>query len=84
MACERAGIVFTVYAGCPARHRLNFLYPIIIPPDLWLSGPTDAGTRTVMYNLPVRCLMHLIGALLVLQLTIRCLVVQKVSGLTHI
>ena len=58
MACEKTGIVFTVYAGCPARRRLNFLYPVIIPPDLWLSGPTDAGTRTVMYNLPVRCLMY--------------------------
>jgi len=53
LACERAGMVFTVHAGCPAGHRLNFLYPIVLPPDLWLSGPTDSATRTVIYSLPV-------------------------------
>jgi len=51
MACPHASIVFTIYAGCPARHRLNFLYPIILPPDEWLSNATD--TAIIIYHLPV-------------------------------
>ena len=53
MACEHTSIIFTVYAGCSASHRLNFLYPIILPPDEWLSDATD--TETILFHLPVRC-----------------------------
>jgi hypothetical protein len=38
MTCPDGDIVFTILAGCPASHRLNFLYPVNLTIDEWLSG----------------------------------------------
>jgi len=38
MTCPRTSIIFTVVAGCPANHRLNYLYPVNLTTDEWLSG----------------------------------------------
>ena len=39
MSCSATSILFTVYAGCPSSHRLNFLYPVNLnKTDEWLTG----------------------------------------------
>ena len=59
MACTHTSIIFTVYAGCPARHRLNFLYPVILPVHEWISNATD--TARIIHHLPVRYFLYCIS-----------------------